>query len=132
MIRSGNGGYLVYGGTPNLTVHNSMWTLNLANRLAEVTNSSFGGSLYAATLQDPSWTMEVPRDDTLYPEALGFTQGVFIASLYFKIGAEAKCHRIDSTSIESVNYVCDQKGDVVRVSITGKGGMATLNVSVPV
>lgn len=131
MIQTANGGYVSLAGTPNVTAHNSMWTLNDMNRLAEVTNSAYGGSQFAPTLQDPSWTIEIPRDDTLFPEALGFVSGTFITSLWFKLGAENKTHRVNATTVETVTTVNDNKGDVIRVTVTGKGGTVQRNQAVP-
>jgi hypothetical protein len=131
MINTGNGGYVIIAGSPNVTAHNGMWTLNKMNRLGEVTNSAYGGSQYAPCLQDPSWTIEIPRDDTLFPEALGLIQGTFITTLWFKLGSVNKADRLDATTVESVNEVCDNKGDVIRVTVTGKGGMVTNNQSLP-
>lgn len=131
MIPSGNGGYVqVAAGAGNIQ-HTSQWTGNWMNRLAEVTNSAFPGSQYAPTLPDPSWTIEVPRDDTLYPEALGFYAGQFLPTVYFRLGADSKFDRVQATTVESVQKVCNNAGDVVRLTISGKGGSMTYNVAAP-
>lgn len=130
-IPSGNGGFIqLAAGTPNIQ-HVSMWTGNWANRLAEVSNSGFAGSQYAPTLPDPSWSISLPRDDAAFPEALGLVAGAFLANVYFKLGADSKFDRVQATTVEAVQKECNSAGDVVRITITGKGGIATYNVAGP-
>ena len=131
MIPSGNGGYIqLAAGGANIQ-HVSQWTGNWMNRLAEVTNSGFAGSQYAPTLPDPSWSINLPRDDTAFPEALAIVEGTILANVYFKLGADSKYERVQMTTVESVQKVCNNAGDVVRITITGKGGIVTHNTSAP-
>ncbi len=130
-IPSGNGGFIQLATGAGNIQHVSMWTGNWANRLAEVTNSGFAGSQYAPTLPDPSWSISLPRDDTAYPEALGITPGAFLANVWFKLGADSKYDKVSATTVEAVQKECNSAGDVVRITITGKGGSLTLNTTGP-
>lgn len=126
-LRSGNGGSVkVDGGSAIAT---DRWNGNWRIRDAEVTQSdSGGGTLYMAVVEDNEWEWTAARDDVNYPEALGMAPGN-IVSMRFKLGAGSLCDRLDSTLITEVSPVVDNKGDVVRVTVRGKGGLLTPNTS---
>ena len=140
-IPSGKGGYLIVyqmaadGTADSATAriaHNSKWQGNWTVRLAEVTNSAPGGSRYAPVCEDHSWSLEVPRTDTAYPELLGLRAGNILAEVVFKHGADTKCDILRYTTIESDPVTDDQGTDVVRIMISGKGGDLLRNQAVPV
>jgi hypothetical protein len=127
-LKSGHGGSIKVAGTT--TVPTDKWSANWRVRLAEVTQSDSGGAtLYLGVVEDNEWTWEAARDDTNYPEALGLSPGYVISDLRFKLGAGSSCDKLVNTTIETVDPVVDNKGDVVRVTIRGKGGKLTANTT---
>lgn len=125
------GGNVVLIATPNVVVGVGQWNGNWTARLAEVTVSSSTGTRFAKVVQHNQWSASFPLDDPNFPEVLGFTQGLVIADMYFKLGASAKGDRLQNTTIESVNKVCNPLGDVVRVDVSGMGGDLTQNSVIP-
>lgn len=127
-LRSGNGGAIKVSGT--VVVPTDRWSASWTARLAEVTQSDSGGaSLYFPVVQDNSWEWTAARDDTNYPEAVGLTPGAILSDIRFKLGAGAACDKLTNTTVESVDPVCDNKGDVIRVTVRGKGGALTANTT---
>lgn len=128
-LRSGNGGS-VYANT--FVIPNDRWSGNWRTRDAEVTQSDSGGcSLYFPVIQDNSWEFSVARDDVAFPEALGLQAGTVVTTIYFKLGAGVKADKLVNTLVEEVNNVCDNKGDVVRATVRGKGGYLYPNQPTP-
>lgn len=128
-LRTAHGGYVKQPGYNAFPV--GSWTGNWRVRDAEVTQSDSGGcTLYFAVVQDNEWSFECPRDDTNYPEAVGWTPGTILATVYFKLGADlpnnpSKGDKLVNTLVTGVTPVCDNKGDVVKVTVHGKGGLLT-------
>lgn len=126
-LRSGHGGSVKVDGTT--TVPTDRWSANWRVRDAEVTQSDSGGAtLYQGVVQDNEWEWTAARDDTNYPEAVGFLAGD-IRDMRFKLGAGSLCDRLDNTLITEVAPVVDNKNDVVRVTVRGKGGALTPNTT---
>lgn len=130
-LKSGHGGSVQVGtGTP-VVVPVGRWEGNWRSRNTEVTQSDSGGcSLYFAVVQDNQYTFSVARDDTNYPEAVGFTIGTVIGTLWFKLGAGTKADKLTNSTVEEVNTITDNMGDVVRVNIRGHGGFLTPNQTI--
>jgi len=123
----------VYVGTGEITV--SRWSGNWENRLAETTTSgSGGGTRMAPTVTHPQWTAEFPQDDANYPEALGFTPGLVISTMYFDSGAKSggnqRADKIVSTTIRSVEKATDSTSDVPRIVVRGEGGTLSYNQAI--
>lgn len=133
-IPSGNGGYVLPAELSNpVAVAVGRWAGDWDSRLAEVTQSdSGGGTAYKHVVEDPKWTAEFAFDDTIFIETLGWDSGTELEEIFFKKGASALCDLVSNTTVETVNYTCDNQGDVVRVRVTGKGGTVTTNVGVPI
>lgn len=127
-LRSGHGGAIKVGGTT--VVPTDRWSGNWRVRDAEVTQSDSGGAtLYFPVVQDNEWEWTAARDDTNYPEAVGLAPGAILADIRFKLGAGSACDKLVNTLVTEVSPVCDNKGDVVRVTVRGKGGVVTYNTS---
>lgn len=124
-IRTGHGGSVFNFDVP-ITIPTGRWSGNWRVRPAEVTQSnSGGGTRYKPVVQDPSWTCEFARDDDFFMEALGLTKGTEISALYFKLGAANQYDLLENTLVVEVSKVCDNAGDVVRISVSGQGGVVT-------
>lgn len=124
-LQSGHGGYVK---AATLVIPVATWQANWRVRDAEATQSDSGGcSLYLPVVQDNSWEFHVGRDDTLFPEAVGLTIGAVISTMYFKLGAGTKGDKLTTTLITEVSPVVDNLGDLVRVTVRGKGGYVTPN-----
>lgn len=109
------------------------WTGNWTTALSNVTQSDGnGGTSYFPTNMDPTWSFDAARDDTNYPEAIGLTSGTVVSTLYFRLGAETKADKVVNTTVESVTPVCDpSSNEVVRVTVSGKGGLVTYHQNLP-
>lgn len=127
-LRSGQTGYIFVAAA----IPTDRWSANWRARDAEVTQSDAGGcSLYFPIVQDNEWEWTAARDDASYPEAIGLASGTIITSMYFKMGAGTKADRLQNTLVTDVAPVVDTKGDVVRVTVRGKGGLMTANQTSP-
>lgn len=122
-ILSGNGGKMQIGVAD---FHIGKWTLSKNPRLAECTNSgNTSGTRYKKVVLDPSWSCELPFDAAATIEAAGLDAGTEVSSLKFKLGSGTTYYTLATTTVETVEAICDNNGDVVRYRITGKGGDLT-------
>ena len=123
-VQTGTGGAIV-------VVPVARWSANWRVRTAEVTQSDSGGcTLEFAVVQENEWEFSCARDDTNFPEAVGFTPGTIIAIAWFKLGAGAKADKLTNTTVTEVAPVVDNTNDVVRVTVRGKGGKVTANQTI--
>lgn len=130
-LRTAHGAH-VYVGTFTWPV--DTWRGSWTARTTEVTQSDSGGAaVYFPILEDNSWEASVGRDDTNYPEAIGLAPGTIVPTMYFRLGGGlgAVSDRLTNTTVEAVEPICDNKGDVVRVTVRGKGGKRTAAVASP-
>lgn len=122
---SGNGGKISnMTATKDLTI--GVWEGNFGARLTENTNSSTGGATnYEKVVDDPSWSAEVPLDLQNLPDTdVGFTGGAKVNAKFF-LGGSVKFYTLTGTTIEEVRVRDDNAQDIVRATITGKGGAIT-------
>jgi hypothetical protein len=93
---------------------------------------SDGGSFSLAVKQNNSWEWRCARDDTYYPEAVGFNGGQLLPAIYFTLGSGSKADLLTNTLVTEVAPECDaESGEVVRVTIRGKGGTVKKNQPLP-
>lgn len=131
-LKSAHGGGIYIPGSPVVIVPVAVWNANWRVRDAEITQSDSGGSsLFMSVIQDNSWEFSVGRDDTLYPEAVGFVPGTILALVYFKLGAGTTADKLANTLVTEVTPVVDNQHDIVRVTVRGKGGFVTKNQALP-
>lgn len=131
VLRSGHGGSVKTGAAGATTVPVGRWSGNWRVRDADVTQSDSGGAtLYLAVVQDNEWEFTCARDDVLFPEAVGLAQGTVISLMWFKLGAGERADKLANTLVTEVSPVCDNAGDVVRVTVRGKGGLLTANQTI--
>lgn len=121
------GGNVLIGAT---VVPVGQWQGNWTARLAEVTVSSSPGTRFAKVVQHNQWSAQFPMDSVNFPEVLGFTPGVVISVLWFKLGANAKADKLENSTVETVTKVCNPLGDVIRIDVTGQGGDLTPNATI--
>lgn len=130
-LKSGHGGSVQVGTGTITTVPVGRWSGNWKIRDSDVTQSDGGGSThYFAVVKDPEWEFSAARDDTNFPEAVGLEEGTTVAVLWFKLGAGDKADKLVGTLVTEVSPVCDNAGDVVRVTVRGKGGVITKNQTI--
>lgn len=124
---SGNGGEVIVGA---VTLHVAKWEGNFGARLVENTNSNTSGATsYDKVVDDASWTIEIPLDDTNLPDTdAGLTGGTKV-TIKFYLGAGAKFYQLTNTTVEEIRPSNDNAQDIVRVTVTGKGGAITLPVT---
>ena len=131
-IPTGHGGSVQIGtGGSKVVVPVGSWRGNWDARDADTTQSDTGGfTRYQPVVIDPQWEYSCGRDDTNYPEVLGFTPGATLGTLWFKHGATAPGDKLVGTMVSGVNVVCDNAGDVERVVVRGKGGVLSIQQTI--
>jgi hypothetical protein len=120
---SGNGGSIVVGAT---TLNIGKWTLRKGARLVENTHSGTPSTNYEKVVPDNSGTIDVPWDSTNIPDSgAGLISGAKV-TLVFNLGASGKFHTLTNTSIEVNEDTDDNAQDIIRTSVSFKGGTLTL------
>lgn len=121
-FHSGNGSTITVGST---VLHCKRATLRKNARLVENTHSGVSSSNYERVVPDHSWTVEVPWDDTNLPDTdVGLVEGAK-ATIVFAKGGSGKTMTLTNTTVETLEDVMDNEGDIIRTVITGKGGALT-------
>lgn len=120
---SGNGGAILVGATE---LNIAKWTLNRTARLVENTHSGTGGnSNYNVVVYDHSGTVEVPWDDAALPDTdVALVPGTQVA-ITFQHGNSGKTAVLTNTMVETLTTNNDNSQDIVRVTVTFKGGAYT-------
>lgn len=114
----GHGGKCIVTNT-NIELGISKWSADETSVLANKTNSkSLGHKQRQKTVDDTSWTIELPWDDTQDPNAIGLASGSTI-KLVLEKGESGKKMTSNSAIIEKVGYVNDEDEDIVRLVISG-------------
>lgn len=116
---SGLGGYMVVGAT-RLDINK--WTLRKTARLVENTNSGSVATNFNAVVPHYEWTVEVPWDSVNIPDTdVGLVEGAQV-TITFYTGASGKYQTLVATTVESNEEVDDDANDIIRETISGKGG----------
>lgn len=113
---SGHGGKIGVGSTfmPTTT-----WRLKKTSVLADTTNSSGGGyKSYLNVVRDSEGSCDFVIDFASLPEGI-FTEGTTCTLLLYR-GASGTFFSLTAI-IESIEWTCDNRTDVVRGTITFKG-----------
>jgi hypothetical protein len=105
------------------------WTGDWVAVLADVTTSGTRGTRYVPVITDCSWSITMPHDDPFFAEAIGLGTGAIIAVMHFR-HTQTRGDKLENTTVERVQRVSDAK-DVVRVTVSGKGGALSNDVLVP-
>lgn len=118
---SGNGGEIMGGAT---VVHVTKWTGDVGARLVENTNSnSAGWTNFEHVVGSAEFTAEGPYDLAATPQAT-FVNGTRVtAKLY--LGNSGSFITITNTLIEKMQITNDNSGDIIRFSMTCKGGVVS-------
>lgn len=96
-----------------------------AARLAENTHSGCAATNYDAVVPDHSWNASVPWDETNIPDTdFGLAPGDKV-TVRFNQGSTGKFETLTDTTVETVEDIHDNAGDIIRTEITGKGGVLT-------
>lgn len=94
-------------------------------RLAENTHSGCAATNYDAVVPDHAWSMSIPWDDTNLPDVdFGLNAGDKV-TLKFLEGSTGKFEVLSGTTVESVENIRDNSGDIIRTEASGKGGVLT-------
>lgn len=125
-FRSGNGSTLTKDGT---VLHLSRAVLRKNARLVENTHSGVSSTNYDKVVPDHSWTVDVPWDDTNLPDTdVGLVEGDKVTIVFAK-GASGKTATLTGTTVETLEDVMDNSGDIIRTTISGRGGALTREVT---
>jgi hypothetical protein len=119
---SGNGSLLKIGGA---SLNCKLTRLRKAARLTENTHSGTSSSNYVEVVPDNSWSASVPWDSSNIPDTgFGLAPGTQV-TLVFTLGSSGLSESLTNTTVETVEDVMDNAGDIIRTEITGKGGVLT-------
>lgn len=119
---SGNGSKLTIGVTD---LNCRLTRLSQGARLSENTHSGVSSTNFEQVVKDHSWSAEIPWDDTNLPDTdFGLTEGAKV-TLIFTFGSSTKTATLTNTSVERVEHVLDNAGDIIRTSVSGRGGVLT-------
>jgi hypothetical protein len=123
---SGNGSSMLVGA---VTLHCRANRVRKGARLTENTHSGTSSSNYEKVVPDHAWEADVPWDDTNLPDTdAGLTEGTKV-TIVFSMGASGKSETLTNTTVETVEDILDNAGDIIRSRITGKGGVLTRPVT---
>lgn len=127
-FHSGNGGGINVGAGAEQNI--GRYTVRAPVRTAENTHSGTGGaSNYEAVVRDLSWEVDIPFDDAAIPDTdMGLVAGNKV-TITWQLGASGKTVITTNTLVESVEFINDPSGDIVRARVTGKGGIYTAAVT---
>lgn len=99
------------------------------SRLTENTHSGVLATNYDPVVPDNAWSGSVPWDDTNIPDTdFGLVAGAKV-TLKFLLGAGGKFEILTGTTVETVEDIMDNAGDIIRTEISGRGGVVTLAVT---
>lgn len=125
-FHSGNGSTLTVGAT---VLHCKRATLHKNARLVENTHSGVSSTNYESVVPDHSWTVDVPWDSNNLPDTdVGLSEGSKVTILFTK-GGSGKTATLTNTTVERLEDVMDNEGDIIRTTISGKGGSLTRDVT---
>lgn len=123
---SGNGSSMLVGA---VTLHCRLTRLRKNARLTENTHSGVSSSNYDKVVPDHSWSASVPWDDANLPDTdAGLVEGAKV-TIVFAMGASGKSETLTNTTVESLEDVMDNAGDIIRTEVTGRGGALTRPVT---
>jgi hypothetical protein len=123
---SANGSSVLVGA---VTLHCRVTRVRKGARLTDNTHSGTSSSNYDMVVKDHSWSLSIPWDDTNLPDTdVGLTEGSKV-TIVFAMGGSGKTETLTSTTVESLEDVMDNAGDIIRTEISGKGGVITRPVT---
>lgn len=96
----------------------SEWRLDKEATLVETTTSASGGKVRTTVLRGGSWTINVPWNSLLTPEAAGFREGGELAALGLILGSSGLMYEFPAI-MEKVSPISNATNDVVRLTISG-------------
>lgn len=106
-------------------LHCRLTRLRKGARLSDNTHSGVAAANYDAVVPDHAWSASIPWDDTNIPDTdFGLVEGAKV-TLRFNQGATGKFEVLTGTTVEHVEDVHDNAGDIIRTEVSGKGGVLT-------
>lgn len=119
---SANGSAMLIGAT---RLEARLTRVRKGARLTENTHSGTSSTNYDAVVPDNAWSGSVPWDSANQPDTnFGLTPGAKV-TLKFLLGATGKFEILTGTTVEVVEDVMDNAGDIIRTEVSGKGGILT-------
>lgn len=125
-FHSGNGSSIQVGAN---TLHARLTRVRKGARLTENTHSGTSSSNFEKVVKDHAWSGSIPWDDTNLPDTdVGLNEGDKV-TITFPMGASGKSETLTNTSVEYLEDIMDNNGDIIRTEIAGKGGVLTRPVT---
>jgi molybdopterin biosynthesis enzyme MoaB len=119
---SANGSSLQIG---MAVLHARLTRLRKGSRLTENTHSGTASTNYDAVVPDNSWSGSIPWDEANIPDTdFGLTPGTKV-DLIFNVGDTGLTEELEDTTVEYVEDIFDNAGDIIRTEVSGKGGVLT-------
>jgi hypothetical protein len=123
---SGNGSSMQVGAN---TLQARLTRVRKGARLAENTHSGTSSSNYDKVVPDHAWSGSIPWDDTNLPDTdVGLVEGAKV-TVTFPMGASGKSETLTGTTVEYLEDVMDNAGDIIRTDVAGRGGVLTRPVT---
>ncbi len=105
-----------------VTLNVAEWTLTRTDRLTENTHSGVAATNYEKVVPDNSWRLNAPWDQDGPLDSLVTQSKIHIR---FKHGSGAVLRQCANTTVESIETVDNNSNDIVRVNMSGKGGVVS-------
>src|SRR5437016_3676642 len=124
---SGNGGYItvtVPSGAP-VRLDIKKWTLKKTSKNVENTHSGTPSTNFEHVVPHYEWDVEVPIDITNFPDAATLLREGTKATITFYLGTSGKFDVLSNTLVQDLSDVDDNSEDILRTTVTGKGGTLT-------
>jgi hypothetical protein len=118
IVWSGQGGHAIPSVPAGVAFPVAEWRLQRRARLADATTSASGGEVRALVLRGGSFTINVPWNSNLTPEAAGFVEGAELADLGLMLGDSGFMYAFPAI-MENIEYVCNAANDIIRLTISG-------------
>lgn len=125
-FHSANGSSMQVGAT---TLHARLTRVRKAARLTENTHSGTSSALYHKVVKDHAWSGSVPWDDTNLPDTDVLLIEGDVVTIVFALGASGKTETLTNTTVEFLEDIMDNAGDIIRTEISGRGGVLTRPVT---
>lgn len=120
---SGVGGEILVGAT---ALNIGKWKLRAEPRLVENSHTGVAdGTNFEKTRLHCTWDLEIPWDDTALPDTDVGLSGTSKVTITFKMGASGKTYVLTNTSPGPLDIANDSENDIVRVTLSGQGGILT-------
>ncbi len=126
----GPGGQVEVGTSPSeVTLHCRSHSVRKTSRIVENSHSGVSATNFEPIIDHYEWTVVVPWDDTNLPDVdVGLEEGLKV-TIKFNDAGSGKFKTLTNTTVESLEEQYDSDQNIMMVTITGRGGTLTRQVT---